>query len=117
MCAIGGFLAPGQVVPDAAARVRLMMDLQAHRGPDAAGIYCAGPIALGHRRLSIIDRRPEGNQPMTNEDGSLILVANGEIYNFSELRRDLEGKGHCFCSRSDSEVILHLYEEHGIDCL
>ncbi|HZS40386.1 MAG TPA: asparagine synthase (glutamine-hydrolyzing) [Polyangia bacterium] len=97
--------------------VRAMMDALAHRGPDAAGLYRAGPVALGHRRLSIIDLRPEGRQPLASEDGSIVLVANGEIYNFRELRAGLERRGHQLRSRSDSEVIVHLYEEEGLECL
>jgi asparagine synthase (glutamine-hydrolysing) len=89
----------------------------AHRGPDDAGIMCAGPVGLAHRRLSIIDVSPAGHQPMTNEDGTIWIVFNGEIYNFQDLRPDLERRGHRFRSRSDTEVILHLYEEHGTDCL
>ena len=88
-----------------------------HRGPDADGVWQHGPCALGHRRLSIIDLSAEANQPMCNEDGSVALVANGEIYNFQELRQELLAKGHAFRSKSDSEVILHLYEEHGPDCV
>jgi len=88
-----------------------------HRGPDDHGYLTDGPCTLGHRRLSIIDLRSEGAQPMTNEDGSIAIVVNGEIYNFQELRRDLQAKGHTFRSRSDSEVIVHLYEEEGVDFL
>ncbi len=88
-----------------------------HRGPDAEGVWWHGPCALGHRRLSIIDLSAEANQPMVNEDGSVALVANGEIYNFRELRQELLAKGHAFRSNSDNEVILHLYEEHGSDCV
>ncbi len=88
-----------------------------HRGPDQSGIFSAEGITLGHRRLSIIDLSEQGRQPMTNEDGTLQLVFNGEIYNFLELRDLLEKKGHRFLSRSDSEVILHGYEEWGDDVL
>jgi asparagine synthase (glutamine-hydrolysing) len=88
-----------------------------HRGPDQSGIFSAEGITLGHRRLSIIDLSEQGRQPMTNEDGTLQLVFNGEIYNFLELRDLLENKGHRFLSRSDSEVILHGYEEWGEDVL
>ncbi len=89
----------------------------AHRGPDDAGIYCDGPVGLAHRRLSIIDLSPAGHQPMANEDGTVWIVFNGEIYNFQELRPDLEHRGHHFRSGTDTEVILHLYEEQGVDCL
>ena len=84
----------------------------AHRGPDGEGVHLDGPVALGHRRLSIIDLSEAASEPMTNEDGSLWLVFNGEIYNFRELRRSLEGR-HRFKSQGDGEVILHLYAEKG----
>ncbi len=92
-----------------------MCDAMVHRGPDDHGLRADGPCVLGHRRLSIIDLRPEGAQPMTNEDDTIAVVVNGEIYNFVELREELERLGHRFKSRSDSEVVLHLYEEHGVD--
>jgi asparagine synthase (glutamine-hydrolysing) len=117
MCGICGALDGAHGGPPLAASVRAMMDALAHRGPDAAGLYASGPIALGHRRLSVIDLRPDANQPLANEDGSIVLVANGEIYNFRGLRDELERRGHQFRSRSDSEVILHLYEDEGVDCL
>ncbi len=88
-----------------------------HRGPDDGGILCAGPVGLAHRRLSIIDLSPAGHQPMGNEDGSIWIVFNGEIYNFQELRPDLLQRGHRFRSQTDTEVILHLYEAHGVECL
>ena len=117
MCGIAGMLAANpEAVPDTEA-VRRMCDALVHRGPDDQGYLRDGPCALGHRRLSIIDLRPEGAQPMTNEDGSIAVVVNGEIYNFQELRRELEAKGHRFKSRSDSEVLLHLYEEEGVSFL
>ena len=94
-----------------------MCDAMVHRGPDDHGLRVDGPCALGHRRLSIIDLRPEGAQPMTNEDDTVSVVVNGEFYNFLELRNDLEARGHKFKSRSDSEVALHLYEEYGVDFL
>ncbi len=92
--------------------VRAMAGTLAHRGPDGEGLHLDGPIALGHRRLSIIDLSEAASEPMTNEDGSLWLIFNGEIYNFREIRRGLEAR-HRFRSRSDGEVILHLYEEQG----
>ena len=94
-----------------------MSDAIAHRGPDGSGRYLEGCIALSHRRLSIIDLSEAGAQPMKNEDGSLILVYNGEIYNYRELREELESLGHEFRSAADSEVILHSYEEWGSSCL
>jgi asparagine synthase (glutamine-hydrolysing) len=87
----------------------------AHRGPDAEGLWTSGRAALGHRRLSIIDLSPEANQPLLNEDGTVGAVVNGEIYNFAELREDLVRRGHTFRSNSDSEVVLHLYEEYGAE--
>ncbi|HSQ68336.1 MAG TPA: asparagine synthetase B, partial [Polyangiaceae bacterium] len=113
MCGVAGYLARDErAAPDAGAVLRIM-DALRHRGPDAAGHWERGPCALGHRRLSIIDLSAEANQPMTNEDGSVALVVNGEIYNFAELRRELEGAGHRFRSQSDSEVIVHGYERWG----
>lgn len=84
----------------------------AHRGPDGEGYFVEDNLALGHRRLSIIDLE-SGAQPMANEDGSLVAVFNGEIYNFLDLRPELERQGHVFRTRSDTEVLLHLYEQHG----
>lgn len=88
-----------------------------HRGPDDEGIYVKENIGLGHRRLSIIDLSPAGHQPMSNEDGTVWIVFNGEIYNFLELRGDLEKKGYRFRSRTDTEVLLHLYEAEGVECV
>lgn len=87
-----------------------------HRGPDGRGYFFDGAIGLGHRRLSIIDVEG-GSQPIGNEDGSLQVVFNGEIYNFIELRRELEAAGHIFKTRSDTEVIVHGYEQWGVDCV
>lgn len=92
--------------------VNNMMDLMIHRGPNSGGCYTDGDMALGFRRLSIIDLA-DGSQPMYNEDKSLVLVYNGEIYNFKSLREDLIAKGHTFLTRCDSEVLLHGYEEYG----
>ena len=90
-----------------------------HRGPDDSGSYfddTAG-VGLGFRRLSVIDPSVAGHQPMSNEDGSVWAVCNGEIYNFADLRAHLEAKGHVFCSRTDTEVIIHGYEERGEECV
>jgi asparagine synthase (glutamine-hydrolysing) len=92
-----------------------MAETMAHRGPDQDGFYLSDEWSLGHRRLSIIDLSEQGRQPMTNEDGSLWVVFNGEIFNFAEIRAELEAKGHQFRSHSDTEVILHGYEEYGED--
>lgn len=88
-----------------------------HRGPDDEGFYINGNIGLGHERLSIIDLSEAGHQPMTNEDSRFWIVFNGEIYNYLELRQELIGKGHKFKSHSDTEVVLHLYEDNGPTCL
>lgn len=117
MCGIAGFLAPTWDAVEARRVVETVTRRLAHRGPDAEGILQDGPVVLGHRRLAIVDLRPEASQPMINEDGRIALVVNGEIYNFLELRRGLEARGHRFRSRSDSEVILHLYEDHDLDFL
>ncbi|WOX58349.1 asparagine synthase (glutamine-hydrolyzing) [Methanoculleus receptaculi] len=116
MCGIAGqlHLAGGAADPEL---VRRMSDLLKHRGPDGDGIYVDGMVALAHRRLAIIDLSEEGHQPMTNEDGTLWLVFNGEIYNYRELMEELIAHGHQFRSRTDSEVILHAYEEWGTGCL
>jgi asparagine synthase (glutamine-hydrolysing) len=115
MCGIYGILNLDGA-PAAAADLGAMARLTTHRGPDDEGIYADGPCALGMRRLSIIDLAG-GRQPLSNADGTLWLVANGEIYNFRELRRDLESRGHRFKTGSDCETILHLYAEHGDGCV
>jgi len=109
--------------------IRKMCGVLAHRGPDDEGVYInpspqpspqrgEGAVAgLGHRRLAVIDLSPMGHQPMSNEDGSIWIVLNGEIYNFIELKDELVKKGHIFKSHTDTEVILHLYEEKGVECL
>jgi asparagine synthase (glutamine-hydrolysing) len=97
--------------------LREMCGSFSYRGPDDEGIFIAPPIGLGHRRLMIIDLSSAGHQPMSNEDGTIWLVFNGEIYDFIELRRRLEAKGHILKSRTDCETIIHLYEDEGINCL
>src|SRR5262247_686956 len=113
MCGIAGLynLTGEQVAPDSVSRMTTML---AHRGPDDSGLWSAGAIALGHRRLSIIDLSPRGRNPMPNEDETVWLTFNGEIYNYKELRPRLLERGHAFRSDTDSEVIIHLYEDHGI---
>lgn len=96
--------------------VKKMTKIMSHRGPDDSGYYFDEKIGLGHRRLSIIDLKT-GRQPIYNEDQSAVIVFNGEIYNFRELRDELEKKGHEFSTNTDTEVIVHLYEEYGPDCV
>lgn len=98
-------------------KINLMNSLLAHRGPDDKGSYIKGNIGLGHRRLSIIDLSKNGRNPVSNEDNSLHIVFNGEIYNFRELRKELLEKGHTFKSNTDTEVVLHLYEDEKEKCL
>ncbi len=88
-----------------------------HRGPDDSGVFVRGHAGVGHARLSIIVLSPDAHQPIANETGDMVIVHNGEIYNYPELRRELEGLGHRFRSRGDTEVILHAYEEWGERCL
>lgn len=97
--------------------MRPLIDAQAHRGPDAWGAWADGVCVLGHRRLSIIDLSDAGRQPMANDDGSIQITFNGEIYNFQALRSELEGLGYCFRTRTDTETIIHAYEQWGTDCL
>jgi len=97
--------------------IRSMTATLHHRGPDADGVYTKGGVGLGHRRLSIIDLSSAANQPMANEGGNIRVVFNGEIYNYRELKRELQGLGHVFSSHSDTEVIIHLYEEEGPECV
>ena len=99
------------------AAVRRMNQAMVHRGPDDAGIYTDGQTCLGHVRLSILDTSAAGHQPMCNEDESLWTVFNGEIYNYRQLRRQLRDRGHHFCSNTDTEVLVHLYEEYAEDCV
>ncbi len=115
MCGIAGFVtrAPG-VWPDSV--VARMADSIRHRGPDGSGYYRDLFVSLGHRRLSIIDVR-DGRQPMSNEDGSLWITYNGEIFNHAELRPALERAGHQYHTRCDTETILHAYEQYGTDCV
>src|SRR5579863_1370497 len=116
MCGICGKLEfdPGKKVSPEL--VRAMGDTIRHRGPDDDGYFVADSVGFGFRRLSIIDLAA-GHQPLANEDGSVWIVFNGEIYNYQELRELAIGKGHQFKTHSDTEVIVHLYEEFGIDCL
>lgn len=117
MCGISGVVNCGD--RETLAR---MTQVQAHRGPDDCGLWerkfpDGSYIGLGSRRLAILDLSPSGHMPMRNEAGTIWITYNGEIYNFAELRRELEGKGHRFVSHTDTEVILHLYEQEGPDCV
>jgi asparagine synthase (glutamine-hydrolysing) len=114
MCGIAGIYDTAGRPVDAQA-VGRMCGVIAHRGPDGQGIYTSGHVGLGHRRLAIIDLTEAADQPMANEDGSLVIVFNGEVFNFPKLRAELTSKGHSFHSRSDTEVVLHGYEEWGED--
>lgn len=114
MCGICGVLSGG-FPPDTAA-ITAMADTMVHRGPDDRGVYAAGPVGLGMRRLSIVDLAG-GHQPIFNETGDIAIVFNGEIYNFQALRRRLEAAGHTFRTHADTEVIVHLYEDEGIEAL
>src|SRR5437764_14912105 len=115
MCGICGEAASGGRTPDPAVIARMCATM-AHRGPDDHGVYTDQGVAIGMRRLSIIDVAG-GHQPIANEDGSVWVVFNGEIYNFAELRARLESSGHHFRTRSDTEVIVHGYEEWGDEVL
>jgi len=115
MCGIAGIADVAGRVADEAL-LRAMTSVQAHRGPDGEAVVCRGPVGLGHRRLAIIDLNT-GDQPMANEDGSIWIVFNGEIYNFHELRRELEARGARFRTVSDTEVILKAYEADGPACV
>ena len=112
MCGICGLINSGERISSLPALIGAMCDVITHRGPDEAGYFVADNIALGMRRLKIIDLHT-GSQPIFNEDQSVVVVFNGEIYNFIELKNNLQKKGHRFYTKSDTEVLVHLYEEHG----
>lgn len=113
MCGIVGFVG---ACADMRQTLQEMMDAIAHRGPDGQGQFIEGETALGQRRLSIIDIQG-GKQPMYNEDGSIVIVYNGEIYNFKELAAELAAAGHTFVTHCDTEVLIHGYEQWGKDLL
>src|SRR6266852_4684326 len=113
MCGITGIVQFSQNEQVDAGILRRMCAAMVHRGPDDEGIYTSGRVGLGMRRLSIIDLST-GHQPISNEDGSLWIVFNGEIYNYQELRRDLIRAGHRFRTHSDTETLVHLHEEEGV---
>src|ERR1700719_3647658 len=117
MCGIAGFidLAAATGADELAARAKAMATTIAHRGPDDSGVWVDAPagIALGHRRLSIVDLSPLGHQPMHSADGRYVISYNGEVYNFTELRQELARRGHSFRGGSDTEVMLAACREWG----
>ncbi|HYJ53783.1 MAG TPA: XrtA/PEP-CTERM system amidotransferase [Allosphingosinicella sp.] len=117
MCGIAGLFHPDVPKPVDPARIAAMTDVLAHRGPDGSGIWTAPGIGLGHRRLSIIDLSDAAAQPMLAEGGRLAISYNGEVYNFREVRAELEAKGHRFRTESDTEVILAAWLQWGPECL
>jgi asparagine synthase (glutamine-hydrolysing) len=116
VCGICGYIHLDKSKRPSEEVLKSMMSTLDRRGPDEEGAYIKDGVALGHRRLSIIDLKT-GRQPITNEDGSVIIICNGEIYNFPELKARLERRGHLFKTHSDTEAIVHSYEEYGEDCL
>jgi asparagine synthase (glutamine-hydrolysing) len=116
MCGIAGVLhLDGRHADES--HVERLTAVLAHRGPDGQGVWVHGPVGLGHRRLAVIDLSAAGRQPMSNEDGAVRVTYNGEIYNFAELRSELELRGHRFRSATDTEVVVHAYEEWGVECV
>ncbi len=115
MCGIAGQVTADRRPVDPGL-IKAMGERLRHRGPDDSGVYINGHVGLAHQRLSVLDLSPAGHQPMTNEDSSVLIVFNGEIYNFAELRASIQSR-HAFRSRTDTEVILHLYEEYGVECV
>ncbi len=116
MCGIAGIVAVDHLHPDDHTRATRMRDVMTHRGPDDAGLYFDGHAALAHRRLSIVDVGG-GHQPISNENAKVWVTFNGEIYNHATLRAQLETKGHCYRTRTDTETIVHAYEQWGNDCV
>src|SRR5262249_30274059 len=116
MCGIAGFAFTDHTHPVDRELLSRMTTIMRHRGPDADGFHIGPGVGLGHRRLSIIDVAG-GDQPIYGEDGSSVVILNGEIYNFQELQRELAARGHVFTTRSDTESIVHAYEEWGLDCV
>lgn len=116
MCGICGIVDYRGLGPDAEGCLERMAGTLRHRGPDQSGVWADRHAGLGHTRLSIIDLT-DGRQPLSNEDGTIWISYNGEVYNFQELRQDLLARGHRFATRTDTEVIVHLYEQYGIDCV
>ena len=117
MCGIAGRLNFRTGAPVDPGILRRMGDLLAHRGPDGGEVWQDGAVGLAHRRLAIVDLSDAARQPMTAEDPRVRVVCNGEIYNFRELRAELEARGHRFRTRSDTEVLLAAYAAYGVQCL
>jgi asparagine synthase (glutamine-hydrolysing) len=117
MCGIAGIFHVDVPKPVDPARVEAMTDVLAHRGPDGCGVWTAPGVGLGHRRLAVIDLTDAGAQPMLSPDRRVAITYNGEIYNFREVRAELEAKGHLFSTESDTEVILAAWRQWGADCL
>src|SRR6266478_6414904 len=115
MCGISGFLIAGGAppAPELEARLWAMIAMLRHRGPDDEGVWTDGRAGLAHARLSIIDLSPAGHQPMANADETIWITYNGEIYNFAEIRQELEARGYAFRSRSDTEVIVNGWHAWG----
>src|SRR5215471_266188 len=113
MCGIAGIVSPSSSLD----LVGVMTEAMRHRGPDGAGLWSDGLCSLGHRRLDIIDLSVKGKQPLCNEDETVWIVFNGEIYNFKELRAELDRFGHRFNSHTDTEIIVHAYEQWGSECV
>ena len=116
MCGIAGIVASDQLDEDDGARALLMRDVLTHRGPDGAGLHADAHAVLAHRRLSIVDLAG-GHQPLANEQGNIWVTYNGEIYNHADVRSTLETAGHQYRTRSDTETIVHAYEQWGDDCM
>ena len=116
MCGIAGIVSSDPLEETAPARAVLMRDSLQHRGPDESGLHAEPFAVLAHRRLSIVDLST-GQQPLCNEDRTIWVVFNGEIYNHAAVRRELESRGHRYRTRSDTETIVHAYEEWGDDCV
>ncbi len=119
MCGICGLLQMPGGQPVSGELLERMNDLIRHRGPDDAGSYISpdGRVGMANRRLAIIDPSPAGRQPLSNESGSIWIAYNGETYNFAELRAELQAQGHVFRSQTDTEVVVHLYERYGVECV
>src|SRR4051812_29045609 len=116
MCGIAGVLEMNAGAQAQVSKLSAMLRTIRHRGPEVSAVYLDGCAALGHNRLSIIDLAG-GLQPIGNEDGTIWIVCNGEVFNYIELRQELIARGHIFRTGSDCETIIHLYEEYGSDCV